>query len=129
MEYSTLIILVALLQYSYFLSKVGYFRAKFEVHAPKTTGNEQWERLFRIQQNTMEQLVIFIPATYFFGIIVSADWVLLPGIVFLIGRAIYSSTYVKNPNGRGLGMILSFIPSVLMILTILGYWGLQLTNL
>lgn len=125
MSYAILIILVALLQYSYFLGKVGYFRAKLEVHAPKTTGNEKWERLFRVQQNTMEQLIIFIPATYFFSSIISDEWVLLPGIIFIIGRALYSASYISNPNGRGLGMIMSFIPSVLMILSTLGFWVMQ----
>lgn len=116
MKYSILIIVIALLQYSYFTGRVGFLRAKYGVKAPKTVGNKTWDRLFRIQQNTMEQLVIFIPGMVIFSMFVSETWALLPGILFVIGRQMYSHLYLKNPDSRGPGMILSFFSNIALVL-------------
>ncbi len=116
MEYAILIILIALLQYIFFTGRVGFTRGKCGVHAPKTVGDETWERFFRVQQNTMEQLVIFIPGMVLFSVYVSQIWVLLPGILFVIGRQIYSHLYIKNPASRGPGMVLSFFSNIALVL-------------
>ena len=76
MEYAALVILLALAQYVVFTLRVGAGRPKYGVDAPKTEGNETWERLFRVQQNTLEQLIIFVPGAWLFGLYISASWVL-----------------------------------------------------
>jgi len=115
MEYTAVIILLALAQYLYFTLRVGAGRAKYGVEAPATSGNDAWERLFRVQQNTLEQLVIFIPATVLFGIYVSAAWVLLPGLLFLAGRQLYFYEYVNNPRSRGPGMGLTLFANAALV--------------
>ena len=116
MENTMLIILVALLQYSFFAFKVGFNREKYEVSAPKTVGNEVWERYFRVQQNTLEQLIIFIPGMIAFTMYVSEKWVLLPGVLFIVGRQIYYWMYVKNPEKRAAGMALSFFSNLALVI-------------
>lgn len=116
MKFAAIVILVALLQYLYFTLRVGAGRAKYGVQAPDTSGNEAWERLFRVQQNTLEQLVIFIPAMALFGMYVSARWVLLPGLLFLVGRQLYAYEYVKNPKSRGPGMGLTLLANVALVI-------------
>jgi hypothetical protein len=115
MEYTALVILAALAQYIYFTVRVASGRAKYGVEAPRTAGNETWERLFRVQQNTLEQLIIFIPTLVLFSMYVSARWVLLPGLVFLIGRQLYAYEYVSNPGSRALGMTLSLLANVALL--------------
>ena len=117
MEYSIAIILIALLQFIFFTGRVGFSRGKYDIKAPKTTGNERWERIFRIQQNTMEQLLIFIPAMLIFSLYVSATWVLLPGILFIVGRHIYSRLYLESPENRGPGMVLSFFTNIALVIS------------
>ena len=56
MELPALITIIALLEFMFFALKVGLGRQKFDVPAPAVSGNEEWERYFRVQQNTMEQL-------------------------------------------------------------------------
>jgi uncharacterized membrane protein YecN with MAPEG domain len=116
MEYSIAIILIALMQFIFFTGRTGFSRGKYDVKAPKTSGNEHWERIYRIQQNTMEQLVIFIPSSIIFGMYVSATWVLLPGILFIVGRHIYSRLYLQSPENRGPGMVLSFFSNIALVI-------------
>ena len=116
MEYATLIVLLALLQYVWFTLRVGMTRGKYEVNAPACKGDKTWERLFRIQQNTMEQLIMLIPASYAFAIYLSPVWVLVPGTVFIIGRFLYSATYLKDPKTRGPGMGLTLAANAVLIL-------------
>lgn len=116
MEKIALFVLIALVQYLWFTTKVGSSRGKYEVKAPATTGNELWERLFRIQQNTLEQLIVFIPAIYLFAHYLSPKWALIPGAAYLIGRQLYGMTYSKEPSKRVIGMVLTFFANVVLIL-------------
>mgnify|MGYP001828293353 CR=1 FL=1 len=116
MEYTAALILLSLVQYLYFTLRVGAGRSKYGVDAPHTSGNENWERLFRVQQNTLEQLIVFVPATALFGMYVSARWVLLPGLLFLVGRQLYSWEYVKNPRSRGPGMGLTLLANAALVI-------------
>ena len=116
-----LLVLLSLLQYVYFAIKVGANRAKHGVKAPAVSGNEIWERLFRIQQNTLEQLIIFIPALYIFAAYLSTKWALIPGGMYLIGRQIYSMSYAKDPKTRTIGFSLTFLAQIVLLLG--GFFG------
>ena len=116
MEYATLIVLLALLQYVFFTARVGLARGKYSINAPACDGDETWNRLFRIQQNTMEQLVVFIPSAFAFAYFMSPVWVLLPGSVFIIGRILYAAEYLKDPKTRTPGMVLTMLSNVVVVL-------------
>ena len=128
MEYTIVIISIALLQYIFFTGRVGFSRGKYKIHAPKTVGDETWERLYRIQQNTMEQLVIFIPGMIAFSLYVSPTWALLPGILFVAGRQMYSHLYIKNPESRAPGMVLSFFSNIALVLASIIGIGISMAN-
>ena len=116
MEYATLIVLLALLQYVFFTARVGLARGKYSINAPACDGDETWNRLFRIQQNTMEQLIVFIPSAFAFAHFMSPVWVLLPGATFIIGRILYSAEYLKDPKTRTPGMVLTMLSNVVLVL-------------
>ena len=116
MDNATLIVLLALLQYIWFSMRVGMARGKYKVNAPACEGDEAFERLFRVQQNTMEQLLVLIPAAYAFAYYLSSTWVLLAGAVYIIGRFMYSAEYVKDPKSRTPGMALTLVPNVILVL-------------
>lgn len=119
MQHATLLVLLALLQYVYFIAKVGQARGKYNVKAPATEGDEGFNRVFRVQQNTLEQLVIFIPSTFAFSFYVSDLWVLIPATVYILGRFIYSMEYVKDPATRTLGFSLTLLGNATLLLTAL----------
>jgi glutathione S-transferase len=128
MEYTFIIILIALLQYLFFVGRTGFSREKYGVKAPKTAGHDVWERIFRVQQNTMEQLIIFIPGMLLFSQYVGVVWALIPGLAFVIGRQIYSHLYVKDPASRGPGMIMSFFANIALVIGSLIGIGISLLS-
>ena len=116
MENVTLIVLLVLLQYVWLTIRVGLGRGKYNIDAPACSGDENFERLFRVQQNTLEQLIVFIPAAYAFAYYMSPLWVLAPGAAFLLGRFLYSAEYVKDPKTRVPGMGLTLAANAVLVL-------------
>jgi uncharacterized membrane protein YecN with MAPEG domain len=115
MEYPTLVVLLALLQYVWFSMRVGMARGKYNVEGPSCAGNEVFERVFRVQQNTLEQLIIFVPASFAFAQFVSPVWAPMLGWVFILGRFVYAAEYVKEPKTRTLGFALTFLPRTMSV--------------
>jgi uncharacterized MAPEG superfamily protein len=121
MEYVAMVILIALVEYAVFGGLVGRARGKYGVHAPAVSGHPVFERYFRVQQNTLEQLVVFVPAIWLFGTYVDATWAALLGLVFVVARVLYLVGYVKDPAKREVGFALSSISVVALLLGAL--WG------
>jgi uncharacterized membrane protein YecN with MAPEG domain len=115
MAYIDIVTALALLQFVYFGFQVGGARTKYQVKAPAITGNEIFERHFRVQQNTLEQLIAFIPGLYLFSHYFNPLWAAGLGVVYLIGRQVYAAGYVKDPAKRGPGFGLSFLPTVALV--------------
>ena len=74
-----------------------------------------FERYFRVQMNTLEQLVIFVPSVLLFARYVNVYGAAALGVVFLIGRALYFQGYVKAPQARHIGFILTAVPNLALL--------------
>lgn len=121
MAWVTLVTMLALTQYLFFSVKVGLVRQTYGVKAPATTGNEMFERYYRVQQNTMELLVMFVPSTFMFASYVSPAWAAILGVVFIVARALYYRAYVADPKTRGMSTWMTLFPiAVLIIGSIVG---------
>ena len=101
---------------------IGVARARRAtgIDAPVMSGHPQLERALRIQGNTVEQFVIFLPslwlaALYFQG------WVPpIIGLIWCLGRIIYSFVY-GNAKQRFPGFALTIFPTlILVVLAIIG---------
>jgi len=114
--YVTIVAMLALLQFVYLGLQVGRARGQFGVEAPATTGNEMFERVYRIHINTLEQLVVFLPALYAFASYVHPIWAAGLGILYVVGRAVYAAGYRADPKKRGTGMMLTFIANIALVL-------------
>ena len=116
MPYVHIVTVLALLEFFYFSLEVGRARGRYNVPAPATTGNEMFERYFRVHMNTLELLVMFIPSILLFGLYANPYVAAGLGVVYLIGRLVYLFAYVKEPKTREVGFGLSVVPIVILML-------------
>ena len=107
---------VALIQYVLQGLRVGMARGKYGVEAPATTGHPVFERHFRVHQNTLEQMVVFLPALWLFAQFVSPRLGALLGAVFIVARFLYERGYVEDPKKRSTGaMLTAAVNGILLI--------------
>lgn len=122
MELIILTTTLALIQYIYFAVNVGNARRQYGIRAPQMTGHAIFERHLRVQENTQEQLIIFIPVQFMYGWIAdNLGWygyetAAALGVVWLIGRGLYARAYVREPLSRSVGFLMTMGPSMLMLL-------------
>jgi glutathione S-transferase len=115
MAWVHMVVELALIEFLYFGFEVARARTRYQVRAPATTGNEVFERYFRVQMNTLELLVVFIPSILIFAHYLGPYVAAVLGAVFLIGRYLYFAAYVKDPGRRELGYLLSSAPTVILL--------------
>jgi uncharacterized MAPEG superfamily protein len=116
MDLVAVVAVLALIEYFVFSIMTGRARSKYDVKAPATTGDPMFERYYRVQMNTIEQLVIFLPALFLFANYVSTGWAALLGLAFIVGRAIYARSYVAEPSSRSLGFGIGMVANILLLL-------------
>jgi len=114
------VIALAVLQFVIFGVFVGRARARFQVKAPATTGNENFERYFRIHYNTLEQLIVFLPSIWLFATHASVRWAAIIGAIYLIGRIVYFRGYAAAADKRHTGSLLSMLPTLVLLIGGLG---------
>ena len=115
------VIILALIEYFIFSLAVGRARATYKIEAPAIIGNADFERVYRVHMNTLEQLIMFVPSMLGFAAYVSAPWAAGLGAVYIVGRWVYFVGYKRAAKKRGIGFAISSIPVlVLMIGTLIG---------
>lgn len=115
MELIAIVTGLALLQVFIFAFQVGKAREAFGVSAPATSGSPEFERSFRVHQNSIEQLVIFVPAIWMFGYYVNAEIGAGIGLLFIAARQVYRSAYVGDPKNRGKGFALGALTMIVLL--------------
>jgi len=137
----SLIALVTLLSLALFFwmgADVARARIRFAVPAPAATGHPEFERHFRVQANTLEGLVLFLPALWVFALTIDGlrgsvlgDKIgAALGLVWIVGRVIYMRSYVRDPASRGLGFGVQALATVLLLIggIVAIVWGLIKTG-
>ena len=119
MEAVVIVTVLALMQYMFFGIQVGGAHQKYGVKAPTMSGDAEFDRVNRVHQNTLEQLIVLIPALWMYAHYVNPLWGAGMGVVYLIGRFNYRAEYLKDPSTRTLGFSLSFLPGAVMSVWVL----------
>jgi glutathione S-transferase len=122
MEFVALVTCLLLLQYVAFMGLCGKARARSTIKAPAVTGDEMFERAYRVQMNTVEQLIITLPAMWLSGMHFNPMLAAGLGLAFFVGRLLYRIAYMSDPTKRGPGMMIGFIANIALILT--SIWGI-----
>ena len=110
------VILAGLLQFVWFAARVANARRTYGIKAPAISGHDIFERHFRVQMNTLELLILFVPALWIAAKYWPAEYMAAIGAIYVLGRQYYGVTYVKDPASRGLGFMLSFVPIVALLI-------------
>ena len=116
MSFVAVVAALGLIEYMVIVLQTGRARQTYGVKAPATTGEPIFERHYRVQQNTVEQLVIFFPALFLFARYVSTAGAGTLGLLFIVGRILYARGYVADPEKRGPGFALSFGANVILVI-------------
>src|SRR5271165_1901607 len=119
-HYTALVTLLAALFYLYTSMHVSRARIKYGVKLPAITGNADFERVFRVQMNTLEWLPIFLPSLWLFAIYVSDPYAALVGLVWIAGRIAYMIGYIQAAPKRSLGFFVQSSAAAVLLLGSLG---------
>lgn len=109
-----LVTLAALLFYFWTGLMVGNARRKYSVPAPATTGNPDFERVFRVQMNTLEWLPIFLVSLWLFVSYWSDLVGALIGAVWIVGRYMYAHGYMIAANQRSMGFMIQALAVMIL---------------
>ena len=108
-------ILLALIEYMVMAALVGRARAKHGIGAPAMTGHPEFERANRVHVNTLECLIIFVPAVWIFATYQSELYAAILGGAFVVGRALYAIGYLQAAEKRGIGAGLTGIANIVLV--------------
>ena len=98
--------------------RVGILRGRHQVKAPATSGHPLFDRAYRVQLNTLEQLGIFLPFLWIAALYPLEPWWLVPliGAVWLFGRFIYLRLYMQDPEKRIIGAGICGLSNLAMLI-------------
>ena len=119
MHYVELVAILAVFQFVAFIVLTGRARARSGLKAPAVVGDEGFERMYRVQMNTLEVMVVFLPALFLAAKYWSPLFVAATGAVYLVGRLLYWRAYVTDPSTRGPGFALSMLPALILAIAAL----------
>ena len=97
----------------------GRARGAYAIAAPAVSGNIEFEKRYRVQMNTLEQLVLFLPALWLAAPVLGDRAAAAIGAVWTLGRILYAVAYVRDPKTRSLGFMLTAVPSLVLLIAAL----------
>jgi glutathione S-transferase len=119
-HFTALVTCLAIAVYFYSSILVSQARGKFGVKVPATSGNADFERVFRAQMNTLEWLPIFLPSLWLFAIYIGDAIAALLGLVWVIGRILYIYGYAQATAKRGPGFYVQALAAMALWVGALG---------
>jgi|SRR5580658_9737233 glutathione S-transferase len=119
-HFTALVTCLAILTYFLTSIRVSRARVKFGVKVPATSGNPDFERVFRVQMNTLEWMPIFLPSLWLFAIYISDPIAAALGLVWIVGRLLYMTGYAQAADKRGRGFGIQALAAIVLWLGALG---------
>ncbi|MDB5704953.1 MAG: hypothetical protein JWN66_2069 [Sphingomonas bacterium] len=119
-RWTAVVTLLALLVYFWMSLQVGGTRGKSGINPPAMTGHPLLERAIRVQSNTLEWLPIFLASLWLFAIYWNELVAAGLGIVWIIGRLLYSAGYMADPAKRSTGFLIQLLACAVLLFGALG---------
>lgn len=115
-----IVTLVSLLVYVWMILRIGGARRRSGIDAPAMTGDPELERQIRVQANTVEWLVIYLPSLWLFAIYWNDLFAAAAGVVWIVGRILYALGYAADAKKRELGFIIQMLATAVLLFGALG---------
>ncbi|MEW6392001.1 MAG: MAPEG family protein [Pseudomonadota bacterium] len=115
-----IVTLLSLLVYVWMILRIPGARRRTGIDAPAMTGDPELERHIRVQANTVEWLVIYLPALWLFAIYWNDLVAATLGVVWMIGRIVYALGYAADPKKRELGFVIQALATAVLVFGALG---------
>ena len=112
--------LAALAMYCWTFYNVGRARGKFGIKAPLMDGPAEFSSMVRVHANTVEQMILFLPALWLCALLRGDHIAAIGGAVWVIGRIAYAVGYYRDPAKRGPGFVISLLASAGLMLAAAG---------
>ena len=119
-RWTALVSIVALLVYFYMGLQVGRARGKSGISAPTMTGDPLLERAVRVQMNTLEWLPLFLTGLWLFALYWNEMVAAGAGVVWIVGRLLYSTGYMADPGKRSTGFLIQMVATATLLFGALG---------
>jgi glutathione S-transferase len=114
--YTAIVTLLAVALYFFLATRVAAARGKFNVKHPATTGNPDFERIFRAHINTLEWMPTFLVPLWLCAIYLSDVTAAALGLVWIVGRAIYFAGYSQAVEKRLPGFFIQALACLLLFI-------------
>ncbi len=69
----------------------------------------------RVQVNTVEQIIVFLPALWMCAVLLGDRWAALGGAIWVLGRIIYALAYYRDPAKRSVGFMITLLATLGLI--------------
>lgn len=100
---------------------VGRARGKYAIEAPATSGHPAFERAYRVQMNTLESTLMFLPVLWLAAHYGYVLWAGLAGLVWVLGRVWYALAYLGDAHKRGPGYLVGMLGwAALVVMSVIG---------
>jgi len=99
-SYTAIVTLLAVAFYFFLATRVAVARGKFNIRLPATTGHPDFERVFRVHQNTLEWMPTFLVPLWLCAIYLNDIAAAVLGLVWIGGRVLYFTGYSKGVEKR-----------------------------
>jgi glutathione S-transferase len=119
-HFTALVTLAAVLFYFFTSTRVARARVAYGVKLPAISGNPDFERVFRVQMNTLEWLPIFLPSLWLFAIYINDQVAAAIGLVWITGRIYYMIGYSQATERRGPGFLIQAAACAALLFGALG---------
>ncbi|MBI3283363.1 MAG: MAPEG family protein [Burkholderiales bacterium] len=110
------ITIAALAMYFWTAYAVAKARMRCQVRAPFVDGPPEFLRALRVQGNTVEQLIFFLPALWLCAFWSGDRLAAAGGAVWVLGRIWYALAYYRAAEKRGPGFTISLLAAVALLL-------------
>jgi hypothetical protein len=114
--YTAFVTLIDLMIYAALTANVGRARIKYKIQAPAIAGNETFERILRVQINTVEQLILHLPLLWIAACAMDDMFAAAFGVIWALSRILYARGYYQKAKRRAKGFIIGMLVNVILLI-------------